>query len=117
MCIKKSHSVLLFPIMLLLNVGFMAARKKASVLRRLFSYNLDSYCTPVTLLRLWIRDFTMIVSAWWLRIKSNFSGQEFDEIHRNFESAMLVIGVGRRVARNSKWEGLCLGSGGGAPSA
>ena len=25
----------------------------------------------------------MIISAWWLRTSSKFSGQEFEEIHRN----------------------------------
>ena len=29
------------------------------------------------------RRFTMIISAWWRQTNSKFSGQEFEEIHRN----------------------------------
>ena len=39
-----------------------------------------------TLLRPWIRRFTMIIFAWWLRTSSKFIGQEFEEIHRNIVS-------------------------------
>ena len=41
--------------------------------------------TLVTLLRPWIRRFTMIICAWWLQTKNYFSGQEFEEIHRNIK--------------------------------
>jgi len=33
----------------------------------------------VQLLRLWIRRFTMIISAWWLQTSSKFSGKEVKE--------------------------------------
>ena len=42
---------------------------------------MSSTRTLVTLLRPWIRRFTMIISAWWLRTSSKFSGQEFEAIH------------------------------------
>ena len=42
--------------------------------------------TLVALLRPWMRRFTMIISAWWLRTSSKFSCQEFEEIHRNIGS-------------------------------
>ena len=35
----------------------------------------------------WISRFTMIISAWWLQTSSKFSGQEFEEIHRNIGSS------------------------------
>ena len=41
-----------------------------------------STCTLVTLLRPWIRRFTMIISARWLQTGSKFSGQEFEEIQK-----------------------------------
>ena len=37
----------------------------------------------VTLLRSWIRHFTMIISAWWLQTNRKFSEREFEVIHRN----------------------------------
>ena len=43
----------------------------------------SSTSTQVTLLHPWIRRFTMNVSAWWFRTSSKFSGQGFEEIHRN----------------------------------
>ena len=42
--------------------------------------------TLVTLLRPWTRRFTMIISAWWHRTSSKFSGQEFEETHRSIRS-------------------------------
>ena len=36
----------------------------------------------VDLLRPLISRFTMIISAWWLRTSSKFSGQEFEQIYR-----------------------------------
>ena len=37
---------------------------------------LGSNCTLVILLRLWMRRFTMIISAWWLRTTSKFMIKE-----------------------------------------
>ena len=68
-------------------VGSVAEWVKASFLRRPWSNGLGSTRTLVTLLRPWIRRFTMIISAWWLRTSSKFSGQEFEEIHRNIGSS------------------------------
>ena len=34
-------------------------------------------------MRPWIRRFTMIISAWWRRASSKFSGQEFKEVYLN----------------------------------
>ena len=66
--------------------GSVAKWVNASFLRRPWSNGLGSIRTLVTLLRSWIRRFTMIISAWWLRTSSKFSGQEFEEIHRNIGS-------------------------------
>ena len=41
--------------------------------------DLGSSSSLVTLLRLWTRRFTMIISAWLLWTTSKFSGQEFEE--------------------------------------
>ena len=57
-----------------------------SFLRRPWSHDLGSTRTLVTLLRPWIRRFTMIISARRLRTSSKFSGQELEEIHRNIGS-------------------------------
>ena len=38
------------------------------------------------LLRPWIRYFTMIISAWWLRTSSKLCGQEFEEIHTKLDT-------------------------------
>ena len=35
--------------------------------------DLGSTCTLGKLLRLWMRRFTMIISAWWLRASSEFT--------------------------------------------
>ena len=56
---------------------------KGVFLQRPRSNDLGSTRTLITLLRPWIRRFTMIISAWWLQTSSKFSGQEFGEIHRN----------------------------------
>ena len=42
--------------------------------------------TLTMLLRSWIKRFTMIISAWWLRTSSKFSGKEFKEITGTFRS-------------------------------
>ena len=60
---------------------------KGVVLRRPWSNGLGSTRTLVTLLRPWIRRFTMIISAWWLRTNSKFREEEFEEIHRNIGSS------------------------------
>ena len=52
-------------------VGSVAVRVKASFLRRPRSHDLGSTRTQVTWLRPWIRRFTMIISAWWLRTKQH----------------------------------------------
>ena len=39
-----------------------------------------------TVLRPWIRRFTMIISAGWIRTSSKFSGQDFEEIHMSIGS-------------------------------
>ena len=67
-------------------VNCVAEWIKASFLRRNWSHDGGSNLTLVTLLRHWIRRFTMIISAWWLRTSSKFSGQEFEEIHKNLGS-------------------------------
>ena len=75
--------------MCLLNiiVGSVAEWVKASFLRRPWSNDLGSTRTLFTLLRPWIKRFTMIIFAWWIRTSSKFSGQEFEEILRNIESS------------------------------
>ena len=67
-------------------VGCVAEWVKASFLRRPCLHGLGSTRTLVTLLRPWIRRFTMIISATWLRTSSKFSGQQFEEIHRSIGS-------------------------------
>ena len=67
--------------------GSVAEWVKASFLRRPWSKGLGSNRTLVMLLRPRIRRFTMIISAWWLLTSSKFSGQEFEEIHRNIGSS------------------------------
>ena len=57
--------------------------------------------TLVTLLRSWIRRFTMTISAWLLWTSSEFSGQEFEEIQKyigSLKSAKL------RISPNPKHE-------------
>ena len=68
-------------------VSSVAEWVKASFLRQPRSNDLGSTRTLVTLLRPWIRRFTMIISAWWLQTSSKFSGQEFQEIHKNIGSS------------------------------
>ena len=90
---------------------YAAERVKMSFLRRPWSHDLGSTLTqnrpassqrqtgraktprvkPVASkrfasLRPWIRRFTMDICAGWLSTSSKFSGQEFEEIHRNIES-------------------------------
>ena len=48
--------------------------------------NMGSSRTLVTLFRLWMRRFAMIISDWWIQTSSNFSEQEFKSIHRNIKS-------------------------------
>ena len=52
---------------------------------KVWSYDIGSTRTLVTLLRPWIRRFTMIISAWWLRTTANY-GQEFEKLRRNIGS-------------------------------
>ena len=61
----------------------MAERINASFLRRPWLHDLGSTRTLITLLRPWIRRFTIITSAWWLWTSIKISGQKFDEIHGN----------------------------------
>ena len=65
----------------------MAEWVKASFLQQPWSNDLGSTRTLVMLLRFWIRRFTMIISAWYVRTSSKFSGQKFEEIHRNVRSS------------------------------
>ena len=67
-------------------VGSVAEMIKASFLRRPWSHDMGSILTLVALLRRWIRRFTMIIFACWLRTSSKFSGQEIEENHRNIGS-------------------------------
>ena len=67
-------------------VGSVAEWVKTSFLRQPCSHDLGSTPTLVTLLRPWIRRCMMIISSSWLRTSSKFSGQEFEEIHRNIGS-------------------------------
>ena len=54
--------------------GSVAERVKALFLRQPLSHDLGSARTLVTLLRPWIRHFTMIISAEWLPTQAaNFS--------------------------------------------
>ena len=46
--------------------------------------------TLVTLLRSWIRHCTIIISIFWLRTSSKFTGEEFEEIRRNIEQRKLL---------------------------
>ena len=60
---------------------------KYVVLWRLWSHDLGSLRTLVTLLRPWIRRFTIIIPAWWLRTSSKFSEPEqFEDIYVNIAS-------------------------------
>ena len=54
----------------------MAKRVKAPLLRRSWPHHLGSTRTLVTFLRPWIKRFTMIISAWWLRTSSEFSAKK-----------------------------------------
>ena len=74
--------------------GSIAAWVKASFLRSLWLHDLGSTPIPLSFLRLWIRRFTMIISAWWLRTSSIFSGQELEEIHRNMDHWKLLSRCG-----------------------
>ena len=35
----------------------------------------------------WIRRFTIIISAWWIRTSRKFSGLEFEEVHKKIGSS------------------------------
>ena len=48
--------------------------------------------TLVTLLRPWIRRFTMIVSAWWLRTNSKFTWKEVKRQPESLENGHLMSG-------------------------
>ena len=60
----------------------------------------------VTLLRPWIRPFTMIIYAWLLRRSNKFTGQKVKEIHGNIESLETPNRCGilrsRSIYRNEK---------------
>ena len=67
-------------------VGSVASRAKALFLLQLALISLSGFKSlPGTLLRLWIKRFTIIFSAWWLWASGKFSGQEYEEIYRNIE--------------------------------
>ena len=42
--------------------------------------------TDFLIVQILLQYFTMMISAWWLRTSNNFSGQEFEKMHRNFGS-------------------------------
>ena len=64
---------------------------------------LGSACTLVTLLRRWIRHFTMIISAWWLQISRNLRGKNSNVNRKNLEKSLLLSGCRfvQRIARPS----------------
>jgi len=47
-----------------------------------------------TLLRPWIRHLAIIISAWWLRTSSKFSGKQSKETTRKLENGQLLSGCG-----------------------
>ena len=55
----------------------------------------------------------MIISAWWLRTSSKFSGQEFEEIHRNIGSSETPKQVRITQSRSSPGNEKCADGGGG----
>ena len=63
-------------------------------------HDLGSTSTRSTLLRPWIKRFTMIISAWRLRTSSKFSRQAVEEIHRNIGSLEIPKQV--RIPPNKK---------------
>ena len=67
-------------------VGSVVERVKASLLRWSWSHDMDSTITLIMLMRPWVRRLTMIISAWWLRTSIKFSGEEFEEIHKDIGS-------------------------------
>ena len=83
-------------------VGTVAEWVKASFLRRPLSNDLGSTRTLVTLLRPWNRRITMIISAWWLRTSSKFSGQEFEETTGTLDHRKLLSRCGFLQSRSSR---------------
>ena len=81
-------------------VGSLAKRVKASFLRRPCCMIVGSTGTLVSLLRPWIRRFTMIISAWWLRTSSKFMWEEVKGQPENLENGQLLSGCGfiQRIA-------------------
>ena len=75
-------------------VGSVAERLKESFLRRTRLHDRGSTRTLVTLLRPWIRRFTMIISAWWLRTSSKFMWEEFIRQPENLENGQLLSECG-----------------------
>ena len=80
---------------------------KALFLRRPWSNDLGSTRTLATLLRPWIRRITMIISAWWLRTNSKFSGQEFKKSLGTLDHRKLLSRCGLLQSRSSSGNEKC----------
>ena len=72
----------------------MAEGAKSSWLRRPLSHDLGSTRTLVTSLRPWIRRFSMIISAWWLRTNGEFTWEEIKRKPENLKNGQLLSGCG-----------------------
>ena len=55
---------------------------------------MSSTRTMVELLRPWIRRFTIIISAWWLRTSSKFMWEEVKRQQESLENGQLLSGCG-----------------------
>ena len=63
-------------------------------LRRFWSHDLGSTRLLVSLLRLWIRYCTMIISAWWLQTSSKFTWEEGKRQPQSLDYGLLQSGRG-----------------------
>ena len=82
-------------------VGSVVKKVKASFLQRPCSHHLSSTRILVTLLRPWIRRFTMFISASWLRTSSKFTWEEVNRHLESLEYGQLLRGWGRFVQNNT----------------
>ena len=74
--------------------GSVAERVKASFFDDSDLMIISSTRTLVTLLRPWIRRFTIIISAWWLRTSSKFMWEEVKRQPESLENGQLLSGCG-----------------------
>jgi len=79
-------------------VGSVAEKVKAPFLRRPCDHDRVIYVqfppSSDTLLRPWIRPFTMIISAWWLWTSSKFSGKKSKKQQEKLGNGQLLSGCG-----------------------